>query len=77
MKAVKIKLESIDDIKKLNKIASEQPFDTDIVSGRYVIDAKSIMGLFSIDLSKTVVLQMHEDDKACSGLIESLSEFIV
>ena len=62
MKTVTINLSSIDKVKSfVNDIAK---FDSvfDLVSGRYVIDAKSIMGIFSLDLSKPIELNIHNED---------------
>ena len=62
MKRYKITLNSIEDIKNFNRCISGFDVDFDIESGRFIIDAKSIMGLFSLDLSKPVVLVIHKDD---------------
>ena len=56
MKTVTINLGSIDKVKSF-VIDS----DFDLVSGRYVIDAKSIMGIFSLDLSKPIDLNIHSE----------------
>ena len=53
MKTVKISLNSIDKVKSFVNEVTKYDYDFDLVSGRYVIDAKSIMGIFSLDLSKT------------------------
>ena len=50
--------------------------DFDLVSGRYVIDAKSIMGIFSLDLSKPIRLDIHDDIEA-DKVIEDVQSFIV
>ena len=62
MKTVQICLDSIDKVKSfVNEITR---FDTefDLISGRYVIDAKSIMGIFSLDLSKPITLNIHAEN---------------
>jgi phosphotransferase system HPr-like phosphotransfer protein len=59
MKAVKISLNSIDKVKAFVNDVTKFDSDFDLVSGRYVIDAKSIMGIFSLDLSKTIDLNIH------------------
>ncbi len=75
MKTVEISLNSIEKVKTfVNEIAK---FDTDfdLVSGRYVIDAKSIMGIFSLDLSKPINLNIHSDD--CDAIMKALAPYIV
>ena len=59
MKTVSISLNSIDKVKAFVNDISKYDFDFDLVSGRYVIDAKSIMGIFSTDLSKPVNVRIH------------------
>jgi phosphotransferase system HPr-like phosphotransfer protein len=65
----------IDDIKKFVNIVSLCDYDFDITSGRYVVDAKSIMGLFSLDLSAPLTLVIHSED--CDDILEKLKKFIV
>lgn len=60
MKTVSISLNSIDKVKAFVNDISKYDFDFDLVSGRYVIDAKSIMGIFSLDLSKPIDLNIHD-----------------
>ena len=50
--------------------------DFDLVSGRYVIDAKSIMGIFSLDLSKSIELNIHSENNV-DEILEVLSPYIV
>ena len=64
MKSVNVSLNSIDKVKGfVNAIATSEG-DFDLSSDRYVVDAKSIMGIFSLDLSKTLKLDIHNDDVA-------------
>ena len=63
MKTFYILLSSISDVKQFVNHATMQSFDIDIISGRYIIDAKSIMGIFSIDLSKPIRVDVHGTDK--------------
>lgn len=70
-----IKLDTINDVKEFVNIISLCDYDVDLVSGRYSIDAKSIMGIFSLDLSRPVELQAHVDD--CSELKKKLDRFLV
>ena len=62
MKTVKISLNSIVKVKSFVNDITKFDYDFDLVSGRYVIDAKSIMGIFSLDLSKPIDLNIHADE---------------
>lgn len=62
MKTVQISLNSIDKVKSFVNDIARFDHDFDLVSGRYVIDAKSIMGIFSLDLSKPIDLNIHADE---------------
>ena len=62
MTTVKISLNSIDKVKSFVNELTKFDYDFDLVSGRYVIDAKSIMGIFSLDLSKPIDLNIHVED---------------
>ena len=64
MKTVQISLNSIDKVKSFVNDITNFDYDFDLVSGRYVIDAKSIMGIFSLDLSKPIDLNIHTEDGA-------------
>lgn len=57
-------LSSINDVKDFVNTVSRFDFDVDLVSGRYVVDAKSIMGIFSLDLSKPIKVEVHSDNAA-------------
>lgn len=74
MKTVKIKLDTIEKVKEFSNVISTVDCCCDIVSERYIIDAKSIMGIFSLDLRKTLELKIHSDDIAKVGRIEKLIE---
>lgn len=60
MKTVRISLNSIDKVKSFVNDLTKYDVDFDLVSGRYVIDAKSIMGIFSLDLSNPLQLQIED-----------------
>jgi phosphotransferase system HPr-like phosphotransfer protein len=62
MKTVSINLGSIDKVKAFVNDITKFDSDFDLVSGRYVIDAKSIMGIFSLDLSKPIDLNIHTEN---------------
>jgi phosphotransferase system HPr-like phosphotransfer protein len=76
MKTVMISLNSIDKVKSFVNDISRFDYDFDLVSGRYVIDAKSIMGIFSLDLSKPIELNIHAEEGA-DEVIEMLKPYIV
>lgn len=61
MTTIKVMLDSIDKVKSFVNDLTKFDCDFDLVSGRYVIDAKSIMGIFSLDLSKAIDLTVHGD----------------
>ncbi|MBO4766356.1 MAG: HPr family phosphocarrier protein [Lachnospiraceae bacterium] len=63
MKTVTITLNSIDKVKNFVNDITRFNSDFDLVSGRYVIDAKSIMGIFSLDLSRPITLNIHNEDE--------------
>ena len=80
MKTVQISLNSIDKVKSFVNELSKYDVDFDLVSGRYVIDAKSIMGIFILDLSKPIDLNIHADADADSNLdqiLEALKPYII
>ena len=76
MKTGKICLNSIDKVKAFVNDITKFDSDFDLVSGRYVIDAKSIMGIFSLDLSKDIDLNIHAEDNIDS-ILETLKPYIV
>ncbi len=61
MKKVNILLGTINDVKEFVNAVTKYDFEVDLISGRYAIDAKSIMGIFSLDLSKKIELQAHTE----------------
>ena len=77
MKTIKITLNSIDKVKSFVNEITKYDYDFDLVSGRYVIDAKSIMGIFSLDLSKSIDLNIHADDNEIDKILETLKPYIV
>ncbi len=77
MKEYMVKLESIDDVKEFVGKTNRYPYDCDLVSGRYAVDAKSIMGIFSLDLSKPLKFVIHGEDGTDEDLVDEVSGFIV
>lgn len=77
MKTVMISLNSIDKVKSFVNDISKFNFDFDLVSGRYVIDAKSIMGIFSLDLSKPIELNVHAENENLDAVMEKLAPYLI
>jgi len=77
MKTVNVSLNSIDKVKDFVNEVAKYNAEFDLVSGRYVIDAKSIMGIFSLDLSKPIELNIHSEDGNIDEIVEKLKPFIV
>lgn len=75
MKSFNISLKSINDVKDFVNIVNKYDFDIDLASGRYIVDAKSIMGIFSLDLSKPIRVEVHVDD--CDKFCDEVKNFIV
>ena len=76
MKTVQISLNSIGKVKSFVNAISQFEHDFDLISGRYVIDAKSIMGIFSLDLSKPIDLAIHSDENL-DDIMEVLKPYLV
>lgn len=76
MKTVQISLNSIDKVKSFVNEITKYDNDFDLVSGRYVIDAKSIMGIFSLDLSKPIDLNVHADSNL-DDILAALDSYII
>lgn len=75
MKTCKIRLSSIQDVRDFVEIVTRYDMEIDLSSGRYVVDAKSIMGIFSLDLMNTIGLTVHSDNT--EKLFEELKRFMV
>ena len=75
MTTFNIKLSTIEDIRKFVEIVTRLEYDVDLSSGRYVVDAKSIMGIFSLDLLHSIQLTAHTEN--ADTLKEELASFIV
>ena len=76
MKTVRISLNSIDKVKSIVNDLTKFDTDFELVSGRYVIDAKSIMGIFSLDLSKPIDLNIHSESSV-DEIVNILKPYIV
>lgn len=77
MTEVNVRIGTIDAVKDFVNKTTKQIFDIDIVSGRYIIDAKSIMGIFSIDLTKVLTLRIHAEKAECEDFLKLIDNIIV
>lgn len=76
MQEVKLVLNSMDKVKRFVQTITKFDGEFDMVSGKYVVDAKSIMGIFSVDLSKPVVLQIHAEENEEDEILKAIQEFM-
>ena len=74
MKSVMIKLSLVENVNRLVNIVTRYPFEMDLRAGRHVVDAKSILGIFSLDLSKPIALEIYADE--CDELIGEIKPFL-
>ena len=78
MKSIQINLQMASQVKKFVTIVQKYSFEVDLRCYRYVVDAKSILGIFSLDLSKPINVEIYADDLSgdeCNQLIEELKQF--
>jgi len=75
MKNFNIMLHSINDVKTFVNAVNKYDFDVDLTSGRYVVDAKSIMGIFSLDLSKPIKVEVYSEE--IGTFMDEMKPFIV
>ncbi len=73
MKSIKISLEKAASVKTFVAITLNYPFEILLKSGKYVVDAKSILGIFSLDLSQPVTVEIYNDD--CEDILAELEQF--
>lgn len=77
MKSINIRLQSIEEVKKFVNIMAQFHGYFDLASGRYVVDAKSVMGIFSMDLTRVLELHILETNEQEQEIIAALQPFIV
>ena len=75
MKTYNILLKSINDVKDFVNSVNKYDFDIDLTSGRYVVDAKSIMGIFSLDLSNPIKIDIYCD--SCDAIYNEIKDYII
>ncbi|HCD69300.1 MAG TPA: hypothetical protein DEQ68_01615 [Ruminococcaceae bacterium] len=76
MKEYTVKLNSIEQVKEFVALTNKCAFDVDLMSGRYAIDAKSIMGIFSLDIAKPLKMIVHADDEQAADFADEAAKFI-
>ncbi|MDE6028981.1 MAG: HPr family phosphocarrier protein [Clostridiales bacterium] len=74
MKAVNIYFPTMDSVKEFVNAVSAYPYEIDLHSGRYVVDAKSLLGIFSLDLAKPIVCEIYNDN--CDELLKDIGKYI-
>ncbi len=74
MKSINIKLSLAENVKTFVNMVNRYPYDMDLRAGRHVVDAKSILGIFSLDLSKPITLEAYSDD--CEDLMNDIKPFV-
>lgn len=75
MKKCVIQLSSIKDVRQFVDAVTKYDVEIDLSSGRYVVDAKSIMGIFSLDLLQPIGVTIHSDD--CDAILNDLEQFMI
>lgn len=73
MITVKILIDSIEKVKRFSSIIARETVDCELVEGIHILDAKSVMGIFSLNLTKPVQLRIHSDDRE---ILKKIQEFI-
>ena len=76
MKSVQVSINTVDKIKDFVNTITKFEYDFELVSGRYVVDAKSLMGIFSLDLTKPICLNINTEDSV-DKVLEALSTYMV
>ena len=75
MKSVQVSFSSTESVKDFVNAVSHYPFDVDMHSGRYIVDAKSLLGIFSLDLAKPITCEIYSDN--CAELLKDIAKFKV
>lgn len=75
MEAVTVSLTQVNQVQQFVSLVSKVPYDVDMVSGRYTINAKSLLGIYSLDLNRPLQVVMYSDD--CEELKKALEAFMV
>lgn len=74
---VRIRLRSVDDVKDFVSATISSNVKADLVSGRYIVDAKSIMGVFSLDLSNPLTLVIECASSDIDSYMDKVEKFLI
>ena len=74
MSSFYVTLPTLEDVKSFSRLANQHDCEIDVCTGRYVVNAKSIMGLFSLDLAKPIKMEVYSDD--CPAFLEEVKPFL-
>lgn len=77
MTRFKVMLSAINDVKTFVDTVGKYDFEVDLISGRYAVDAKSIMGIFSLDLSKPIIVEAHTEDYVENGFLDDIKKYMI
>lgn len=72
-----IRFNTVNDIKEFVNITMTQPFDIDLIAGRYIADAKSILSVFGLDLGREVTLGIHTDESTAADYLGKIAKNLV
>ena len=75
MITAEIIFDTINDVKAFVAVAGKYPFDIDLISGRYIVDGKSIMGILSLDLAHPIEMEVHSSK--CNDFLAEIKPFII
>jgi phosphotransferase system HPr-like phosphotransfer protein len=73
----KIQFNAVNEIKEFVNLTTRQPFDIDLIAGRYVADAKSILSVFGLDLGSEVTLGIHATQEEAQEYLRQIEKFLV
>lgn len=77
MQEEKIRLDSINDVKQFVQMLTQYDDEFELVSNKYVVDAKSILGIFSIDLSQPVLLRIHAEGEKKDCILNEIQKYLI
>ncbi len=73
MKSVNLDLKTAEQVKLFVAIAEKYEFEIDVRSGRHVVDAKSMLGIFSLDLNQPLVVEIYSDE--CDAFLKDIEDY--